>query len=161
MSTRPASRRRLAALGIDVWVRRGPRDTDVRDAAGPADADRTDGPTSTAAAPGPRIRLGSGRGRWLLVLDEAGQPQHEPLIDDLRALLGAEQVRFGRWSDSAESGVSAQDWAERGIDWVLDFGGRPVEHPAVLHLPTLDELMRSGDARRALWQALRPLLAER
>lgn len=160
MNVTPASRRRLTALGVDVWVERGSASAETSGNAlgtesSPVSAGRIDRSDDST----PRIRLSSGRGRWLLVLDDAGRAENEAMIDDLRALLGADQVRFGRWSDSADSGVAADDWRERGIEWVLDFGGRPVEHPAVLNLPPLGELIRSGAARKALWQALRPLLA--
>ena len=174
MSVAPHSRRRLAAMDIDVWVRRDREAAagSASDAAAAASSEPAIGtPTGTAVdggatgapAPagsaGPRIRLASGRGRWLLLIDDAGAAEDQRLLDDLRGLLGVDQVRFGRWSDRAESGVAAEDWPERGIEWVLDFGGGSVEHPAVLNLPRLSELRESGSARKALWQALRPLLS--
>ncbi|MBY6205915.1 hypothetical protein [Halomonas denitrificans] len=172
MTVAPSSRRRLAAMDIDVWVRRDrePAAGTASDAAAQASSGSASGsPTGTGvdcgttgapsrAAAGPRIRLASGRGRWLLLIDDAGAAEDQRFLDDLRGLLGIDQVRFGRWSDSAESGVAAEDWPERGIEWVLDFGGGSVEHPAVLNLPRLTELRESGSARKALWQALRPLL---
>ncbi len=167
MTAGSATRRRLAAMDIDVWVRRAGEsvagtaagataDTPVGQA---VDAVPTGASGSARSASSPRIRLASGRGRWLLLIDEAGAAEDQRFLDDLRGLLGVDQVRFGRWSDSAESGVAAEDWTERGIEWVLDFGGGSVEHPAVLNLPRLTELRESGSARKALWQALRPLLS--
>ncbi|NKI35047.1 hypothetical protein HFP89_07700 [Wenzhouxiangella sp. XN79A] len=142
--------RRLRALGVEVWLR---RDRPAPDAALPAEDE-----SHRAAADVPRIRLAPGRGRWLLLGEGTERPDCRALLDDLRGLLGAEACRFGQWSDSPESGVAAEDWAERGIEWVLDFGGPGAAHPAVLNLPRLDELTASAEARKRLWQALRPLL---
>lgn len=159
------ARRRLAALGIDVWVRRAPR---AEAPAGAGQADAAAGPASApvpaAAGPAapsagvPPIRLAPGRGRWLLLLEGSDRADLSAFLDDLRGLLGADACRFGQWSDSSESGVAADEWPSRGIEWVLDFGGTGVPHPAVLTLPPVDELMASGRARKALWQTLRPLL---
>lgn len=179
MTAGAATRRRLAAMDIDVWVRRAGESATETAAEGTAAAASEVSARSPAEAPGeraddavppaasgsarsassPRIRLASGRGRWLLLIDDAGAAEDQRFLDDLRGLLGVDEVRFGRWSDSAESGVAAEDWTERGIEWVLDFGGASVEHPAVLNLPRLTELRESGSARKALWQVLRPLLS--
>ncbi len=185
MTVGPSTHRRLTAMEIDVWVRRdlrsdGPSEVASAAASTPSRQDSSEAPSAGTptdalrpanAGQGPRVRLASGRGRWLLVIDDAGAAEDQRLLDDLRGLLGVDQVRFGRWSDSAESGVAAEDWSERGIEWVLDFGGRSndrpndrpnnrsIDHPAVLTLPRLSELRESAPARKALWQALRPLLA--
>lgn len=150
----PVRLRRLRALGIDVWLR--------RERAGRAETEASAGASPAApSADVPRIRLAPGRGRWLLVGDGTERPEVRALLDDLRGLLGADACRFGQWSDSAESGVAAEDWAERGIEWVLDFGGPGAAHPAVLGLPPLDELVASPEARKRMWQSLRPLLEAR
>lgn len=159
--------RRLDELGIDVWQRRDRApcqsgDPDRSDVA-PSETssstpDEASRPSQTSVGAVPRIRLAPGRGRWLLLGQGTDRPELRAVLDDLRGLLGPEDCRFGQWSDSAESGVAAEDWPERGIDWVLDFGGPAAAHGRVVGLPSLEELARSPDARRQLWQTLRPLL---
>lgn len=162
--------RRLGELGIDVWQRRcrPAEESEARATAGTTaapDPAATDPARESPSIPAvssntdvPRIRLASGRGRWLLLGDGTDRPNVRALLDDLRGLLGPENCRFGQWSDSAESGVASEDWAERGIDWVLDFGGPGAADARVVGLPALEELARSPEARRQLWHTLRPLL---
>jgi len=147
--------RRLRALGVDVWLLREHSEC----SAGGVSADAS--PPSAPSAEVPRIRLAPGRGRWLLLGEGTERPEVRALLDDLRGLLGADACRFGQWSDSAESGVAAEDWAERGIEWVLDFGGPGAAHPALLSLPPLGELVASPEARKRMWRSLRPLLEVR
>lgn len=154
--TNPDRLRRLRALGVDVWLRRERAEPVARDEVVGTESASPETPSANI----PRIRLAPGRGRWLLVGEGSDRPQVRALLDDLRGLLGADACRFGQWSDSDESGVAAEDWTERGIEWVLDFGGPGAAHPAVLGLPPLEELVASPEARKRLWQALRPLLAD-
>lgn len=166
--------RRLGELGIEVWQRRqrAPAAADegnetqelapnpspsVAPVDAPPPSARQPAPPSASASP--RIRLAPGRGRWLLLGEGTDRPDVRALLDDLRGLLGPGDCRFGQWSDSAESGVAAEDWPERGIDWVLDFGGPGAADARVIGLPSLLELVQSPDARKQLWQTLRPLVA--
>lgn len=110
-----------------------------------------------------RIRLEAGSGRWLLVIDDAERARYARLIEDIRATLGLDECRFGTWSDSAEAGVGPEDWQAHGIRHVLVFG--PCEEgyesgnvPTFVPAGELHRLAGSGQAKRALWQRLRPYL---
>ncbi|MDX1625533.1 MAG: hypothetical protein R3323_03365 [Wenzhouxiangellaceae bacterium] len=153
---RADSRRRLAAMGVDTWVRRGA-------GAGTAETAPPIGERSTesgreAGTPdrdgGPRVRLAPGDGRWLLVVDGAEADRHAALVDDVRGVLGTSQCRFARWADSDRSGVGLAELAGHGIQRVVSFTSDAV--PAeVISAGPLSELARSPAARRELWSALR------
>lgn len=149
-----ASRQRLAAMGIDVWMARGQEPVVAAPAAvagqGAHDVDDE-----------LRIRMASGTGRWLLVQHEPWSGAHEQLLADIMATLGSQDCRFGQWAVSDSAGVTLDDLGERGIEHVLAFGPapRPVSGSRVHQAPALDELARDGNARRQLWQILAPLLA--
>ncbi len=142
------SRRRLAEMGVEVWVQRMPG-----------------APTSAHAgsdyADEPRVRLAAGVGAWLLVQRRPWDGRHAALLADLQALLGVEQCRFGQWADSQDAGQALSQLPERGVRHVLAFGPPPLGVPGdkVVEVPALDELAVSAAARRTLWQALRSLLA--
>jgi hypothetical protein len=139
----PRSRWRLAEIGVDVWVRR----------------DRAPEPDS-AAGTGPRIRLASGSGDWLLVQASAWDGRHDKLLGDIQATIGSARCRFGQWSDSASAGVAVDELESRGIARMLSFGPPPerVAEAALVVAPTLEELARDGAARRRLWSLLREAL---
>ncbi|MGY6553489.1 MAG: hypothetical protein ACXIUM_03095 [Wenzhouxiangella sp.] len=143
----PASRARLAEMGIEVWLSR-----------------TQDSPTTSAVVQGPvdepRVRLAAGVGAWLLVQRRPWDGRHAELLADLQALLGADQCRFGHWADSREAGQALSELPERGVRHVLCFGPPPAGAPAtgLIALPMLDEIATSAAARRGLWHALRPLL---
>lgn len=145
------SRRRLAAMGIDVWVSRGRsrRMADATADAGSASADRS-----------LRIRMASGSGEWLLVQREPWAGQHEKLLADIMAVMGADQCRFGQWAVSDSAGVPINELESRGIRHLIAFGEAPREAGAgpVIRAPALDELAGSAKARRHLWQLLGPLV---
>jgi len=136
---RPESLRRLDAMGVPVWRLRRPR------------------PAAGASRAG-RIRLEAGSGRWLLVVDEIERAEHERLLGDLVATLGAAECRFGTWSDSPDSGVGPEDWAAHGIEHVLVAGAPDAAPDGCIRAPALAELAASGRARRALWSHLREVL---
>jgi hypothetical protein len=146
----PASRRRLAAIGIDVWsLRSGP----------PASLPEP----SAATLPGTesaRIRLSSGSGDWLFVQKAPWRGAHESLLADMTATIGPERVRFGQWAIGSGAGETLEELASRGIRRVLSLGPMPGEagDERVIVAPTLDELASEGSARKALWQALAPYL---
>lgn len=154
MSMAQSSLRRLRGMGVEVWRlrRSGPARTDD---SVPEASDRVERVPATGAI---RIRLAPGRGRWLLVTDDQIPDAAQPLLDDLRAVLGTEQCRFGQWSDTADAGVAPDEWSERGITHVVAFGAPPGAHPSIVEVPALAELAKSGQARRSLWLRLRPLL---
>ena len=138
------SRERLIAMGIDLWQRRGAR-------------------MPHASAAQPRIRLASGSGDWLLVIQGGVPESHRVLMDDVMASIGAARCRFGEWSDSPSAGVAADEWQAHGIEHVLVFaeaeqGRRPgrarLDDPRLVTAPTLAALAESGDARKQLWQQL-------
>lgn len=159
---------RLEAMDIQVWHVRGPRPGDDGELNAPppdavyagsgenASAERNQCETPPAAR---RIRLEAGSGRWLLVVADADRARHATLIEDIRAALGADECRFGTWSDSPESGVAAEDWAGHGIRHVLVFSDGSLPGPGFVQCGAPDRLASSGEARRALWVRLRPLLA--
>lgn len=107
-----------------------------------------------------RIRLEAGSGRWLLVVDDAERARHATLLEDIRAALGTSDCRFGTWSDSPESGVAVTDWAAHGIHHALVFGDGEGADGRLVDAGTLDALVVSGDARRALWLRLKSLLGD-
>lgn len=135
---------KLEAMGIDVWRLRG------RSAA----PDRGAGGRATA----PRVRLEAGGGAWLLVVDDASRARFETLINDVCALLGNDRCRFGTWSDSAQSGVAAEEWDAHGIVAAVVFGPAKALPAGFVSAGPLQELAESPAARRSLWQRLRPLL---
>lgn len=145
----PASRARLAEMGIEVWLSRAHR-----------------APTASAVEQGqvdePRVRMAAGGGVWLLVQRRPWDGRHAELLADLQALLGLDQCRFGQWADSREAGQGLSELPERGVRHVLCFGPPPSGASAtgLIALPMLDEIAASPAARRALWQALRPLLKD-
>lgn len=151
--------RRLAAMDIPVWRARASRQarSDMSDASAEPLEDRP-----TEALPGEarqrpgRIRLEAGSGRWLLVVDDADRARHAGLIEDVRATLGPGDCRFGTWSDSAEAGIGAEDWNAHGILHAVVFSDQAA--PGFVQGGQLDRLASSGEARRALWRRLQPLL---
>lgn len=146
----PSSRQRLAAMGIDVWMRRERRVT-VPTAAF----------ESARVAPGetravPRVRMASGDGDWLLVQDAPWDGRHDKLLGDIQATIGSARCRFGQWAHSDSAGVSVAELQSRGVRHVLVFGQLPAgasEH-GVHAAPDLTQLATSADARRRLWQLL-------
>ena len=142
----PASRARLAAMGIEVWSRRNPRKS----------AAAADGSTA------PRVRLSSGDGRWLLVQRRPWDGEHAQLVSDITALLGAEQCRFGQWSGDGSAGQALSELSARGVSYVLAFGRLPSgpDFPWMIQAAELHELSVSAEARRSLWHSLRPCLAD-
>jgi len=140
-----ASRARLEAMGIDLWLLR--RNQDAQPVAAESSAS---GPT--------RIRLESGTGEWLIVADEAERAAYRVLLDDLRAVLGPAACRFGKWSDTPEAGIGPDDWQDHGIGQVLVFGDVPAKAGELLRAEALSVLAESAKARRALWALLRPRL---
>lgn len=181
----PRALRRLAAMDIQVWRARAPRSgravderpTEAASGKGyrPAEASSTGG-----SRPSGRIRLEAGGGPWLLVVDDADRDRHSTLIEDIRAALGSRDCRFGTWSDSAEAGVAPADWDAHGIRHALVLGGEAggrgagdsagdsagdcdsaFNNGAFIDGGDLARLSASGEARRALWRQLEPLLAAR
>lgn len=138
----PASHARLEAMGITVWAR------------------ATRPVISSPEATEPRIRLSSGEGAWLLVQRHPWDGRHAALVADITALVGAAQCRFGQWVGDSEAGVALSELAGRGVRTVIAFGPLPGgrEPPSLVRAAGLEELAASAEARRALWQALRPLL---
>ncbi|QOC23014.1 DNA polymerase III subunit psi [Wenzhouxiangella sp. AB-CW3] len=146
----PHSRQRLAAMGIDLWIRRD-RPLPASQVATTTDGQRAD----------LRIRMSSGSGPWLLVQSEPWSGAHEKLLADITATIGPEQVRFGQWAVSDSAGVPIHALDDRGIRHVLAFGDspRPVDSEQIIVAPALAELAESASARRRLWQVLAPGLA--
>ena len=166
MTIEPGAIRRLAAMDIQVWRARSPKSVEITQTPPAAETSAEAGPVedcSVDAAPGGlpsrtgRIRLEAGSGCWLLVVDDADRARHAKLIEDIRAALGTDDCRFGTWSDSAEAGVAVEDWEAHGIRHALVFSGQA--GPGFVQAGKLDELKISGEARRALWRRLQPLLA--
>lgn len=149
----PASRQRLAVLGIDVWVR---RDRVVL----PADEVVSEYTASTPAGAELRVRMASGSGEWLLVQRDPWSGSHERLLADITATIGAARCRFGQWAVSESAGLALGELNERGIRHVIAFGEPPRSTGnATVHLaPTLEALASDGRARRQLWQILSELL---
>lgn len=131
--------RKLEAMGVPVWQQRRPR------------------PAAPSSRTG-RIRLEAGSGRWLLVVDEIERAEHEALLGDVVAALGAPDCRFGTWSDSPDSGVGPEDWAAHGIEHVVVAGAWRDAPEGCIRVESLDELAASARARRDFWGALRARL---
>jgi len=152
--------RRLAAMDIPVWRARAPRHAGADRAEAAAVSPVADPSTEALSGearrrPG-RIRLEAGSGRWLLVVDDADRARHATLLEDIRATLGPGDCRFGTWSDSAEAGIGTEDWHAHGIRHAVVFSDDAA--PGLVCAGALDRLGSSGEARRALWRQLRPLL---
>ena len=168
--------RRLAAMDIQVWHTRVPKRADGEKRQSPESTLEGAGAAGSASEksslPSRRIRLEAGSGRWLLVVDDADRARHAKLIEDIRATLGPNECRFGTWSDSAEAGVAAEDWPAHGIRYALVFSGHGDGHnggaehsgnddrTALISGGELQWLATSGQARRALWRRLQPLLED-
>lgn len=144
---------RLQAMDVEVWRLRGRRQSSV-ESAGSAEPQAGPG----AQRPAGRIRLEAGSGRWLLVVDDAERARHAALLEDLGATLGTGDCRFGTWSDSPESGIAISDLDAHGIRHALVFGAGDDLQQQLLHVGAVDRLASSGEARRALWQRIKPLL---
>ena len=138
----PASRSRLAAMGIELWRSRS-ASVECSGLPGESDAE-------------PRIRLASGDGDWLLVQRRPWDGRHSVLLADIQAAIGPARCRFGQWADSREAGLGFSELPARGVLRVLAFGPVPREFAAehLIIAPTIDELSGSGEARRVLWLAL-------
>ncbi len=145
-----ASRERLAALGIDVWVRRSRRTENqpVGDQASPQ-----------AGAASARVRMASGSGDWLLVQDAPWDGRHDVLLGDIQATIGSARCRFGQWARSDSAGVPVDELNSRGVRHVLAFGTAPLE-TGVHSVPDLSRLATSAQARRRLWQILAKALKD-
>jgi DNA polymerase III psi subunit len=141
-----ASLQRLKVLGIDIWQAR---------------PDRAQSRTGAEADQQPRIRLSSGDGDWLLVQRQPWRGSHEQLIADIMAAIGPARCRFGQWATDSASGENLSELEARGVDHILAFGPAPgqVEWGNLVKAASLDELATDGRARKALWQALSPVLA--
>lgn len=160
MTIDPRAIRTLAAMDIPVWLARAPKHAgagDSRPATPGPDEDDSESFRERSPSRPERIRLEAGSGRWLLVVDDADRARHATLIEDVRATLGTDDCRFGTWSDSPEAGVAVEDWEAHGIRHALVFGGQV--GPGFVQGGDLATLASSGDARRALWRRLRPLMS--
>lgn len=151
-----ASRERLAALGIDVWLRR----ERGRTSAGPS-APAPEAPAPEVTRPGAgdavaRVRMASGDGDWLLVQDSPWDGRHDVLLGDIQATIGSARCRFGQWAHSHSAGVPVDELDSRGVVHVLAFGEPPpgAMEQGVLVAPELSVLSTSADARRRLWRKL-------
>lgn len=138
---------RLEAMGIAVWRLRG----------------RPTAPVPQQAVAGDdggqlRVRLEAGPGAWLLIVDEASRARFETLLNDVRAALGADRCRFGTWSDSSQSGVAVDEWEAHGIEAAVAFGADRKLPDGFVAAAPLAELAKSAQARRTLWQRLKPVL---
>ncbi|MEN1727007.1 MAG: hypothetical protein AAGJ52_01080 [Pseudomonadota bacterium] len=140
-----SSRERLALIGVDLWQRRG---------------QLPDAEALASDAEGLRIRLLSGAGDWVLVQQQAWRGEHEALMADIQATLGPERCRFGQWAEPGSAGVGPAEMQARGVAHVLSFGPPPdlIDWPMLIQGPTLSALASEPDARRALWQALAPIV---
>lgn len=150
-----ASRERLEALGIDVWVRRG-----LSSSRRPA-RESFAAPDAAGTAPVLRVRMASGDGDWLLVQDAAWDGRHEVLLGDIQAAIGSARCRFGQWAHSESAGVRLDELDSRGVSRVLVFGDPPDDGQAVgrvVAAPPLESLASQPEARRRLWQLLAPEL---
>lgn len=148
-----ASRQRLALLGIDVWLRRDREDRATLPVQGEV-------PPEQASAGDVRIRMASGSGDWLLVQRQPWSGEHEKLLADITAVIGAERCRFGQWAVSESAGIAPEKLPERGIRQVLAFGQPPrsIGSGIVHRAPGLDEIAADAEARRRLWRILSPLV---
>lgn len=150
---RTASRERLEAMGVALWVRRDRRAARQPGAPRARAADPTGSTTDTAGA---RLRLASGDGDWLLVRDRPWDGRHDALLGDIQATIGSARCRFGQWAHSDSAGVGLDELSSRGIRHVLAFGQPPADAGGdVVHVvPDLETLAKSADARRRLWRSL-------
>lgn len=139
------SLRRLQAMDVAVWVRRD-RPLRKRETARP----RAE----------PRIRLEAGSGDWVLLVEERGRTRHSSLLADIRGTLGAECCRFGKWSDSPDSGIALGELVAAGVKGVIDFRheDQVQQHAALVAGGDLDDLSASAEARQRLWQRMRMLM---
>ena len=157
-----ASRERLAALGIDVWVRRDRRPPET-----PSTTDSIQPSVGVSTNPGrerfvPRVRMASGDGDWLLVQDAPWDGRHDALLGDIQAAIGSARCRFGQWAHSDSAGVALDELESRGVRHVLVFGSVPPGAPrdgAVLAVGELPELAKNAQAKRQLWRVLAEALA--
>lgn len=151
-----ASRQRLAALGVDVWVRRGRRTAAPAAAAETIRRDRADAASPGAERSVPRVRMASGDGDWLLVQDAPWDGRHDVLLGDIQAAIGSARCRFGQWAHSDSAGVSVADLGSRGVRHVLVFGDMPggAGEPGVHVAAELSQLATSAEARHRLWRLL-------
>jgi hypothetical protein len=158
----PASRERLEALGIDVWVRRDRRvgapamEREIAEATSASKAD----PAGENTAP--RVRMASGDGDWLLVRDGPWDGRHDVLLGDIQAAIGSARCRFGQWAHSDSAGVALDELDSRGVRHVLVFGPAPeaAGQYGVLLGPELSALAGSAEAKRRLWRLLAAELAD-
>lgn len=127
---------RLRTMGIEHWVPRG----------GVEDIGEL------------RVRLSSGRGRWLLVQRQPWRGQFASLLADITATLGVEECRFGQWGNTEEAGVAVSELESQAISHVLSFGPPPKgeTHPIIIEVPTMQALSEDPNARASLWQAIAP-----
>ena len=157
-----ASRERLAALGIDVWVRRDRRPPET-----PSTTDSIQPLVGATTNPGrerlvPRVRMASGDGDWLLVQDAPWDGRHDDLLGDIQAAIGSARCRFGQWAHSDSAGVALDELESRGVCHVLVFGSVPPGAPrdsAALVVGELPELAKNGQTKRHLWRLLVEALA--
>lgn len=102
----------------------------------------------------PRLRLEAGHGDVVVVADEDERSRYRPFLADLVAVIGAERCRYGRWADSPDAGVALDECAAHGIDHIVAFGSPHPRGLGLINADPLAELIRSGDARRTLWQRI-------
>lgn len=128
----------LKVMGIDHWVSRHGLDNEA----------------------GVRVRLSSGRGRWLLVQRQPWRGQFDALLADITAVLGVEECRFGQWAKSQDAGVALHELSTKGIKSVLSFGPLPSQAVPgeVIELPSLQAVHSEPEAKQALWAKLSGLL---
>lgn len=138
---------RLAAMGIDRWER---RPSAVPPEVVAEDIDEA------------RIRLLSGHGEWVLVQKKPWRGEHEALLSDIQALLGADRCRFGQWAEAGQAGVGPAEMQARGVARVLSFGPpiEPLDWSNLIEVPALDALASDAEARRELWRRLAPALSD-
>ncbi len=136
---------RLRAMGVEVWVAR---------------SRHASAPETTRRRSEPRIRLEAGGGRWLLLADERDRSRFSRLLDDIRGALGVQNCRFGKWSDSSDSGIGLSELAAAGVHHAIDLRD-PAQAPdgtIVVPAGSLEQLSSSPDARRSLWRRMRIVL---
>ncbi|WP_376692704.1 hypothetical protein [Wenzhouxiangella sp. EGI_FJ10409] len=151
-----ASRERLAALGIDIWVRRDRRLDESSPSPQPGRSDDREAAGSGTDGLVPRVRMASGDGDWLLVQDAPWDGRYDTLLGDIQAAIGSTRCRFGQWAHSESAGVALDELESRGVQRVLVFGAVPAgaRSEGVLAAAELHELARSAGARRHLWRLL-------
>lgn len=153
-----ASRERLAALGIDVWVHRD-RQVSAQHVSKPLSMGQ--GSVDDAGFI-PRVRMASGDGDWLLVQNAPWDGRHDTLLGDIQAAVGSARCRFGQWAHSESAGVALDDLDSRGVRHVLVFGDAPAGTPerGVHVAADLSQLALSAQAKRRLWQLLAEALED-